>query len=68
MIEVQLESKLEARLQELSQTTGQSQEELVTEAIREHLEDLGDLHIALIRSNNPGRIYSSEEVKRELGL
>ncbi len=43
MIAVQLESKLEARLQELSQTTGQSQEELVTEAIREHLEDLEDL-------------------------
>ena len=68
MIAVQLESKLEARLQELSQTTGQSQEELVTEAIREHLEDLEDLHTALIRSNNPGRIYSSKEVKRELGL
>ena len=68
MISVELESKLEARLQELSKTTGQTQEELITEAIREHLEELEDVHTALIRSNKPGRIYSSKEIKSELGL
>ncbi len=37
----------------------------VREAIEEHLEDLEDYYLALEVLQDPGRIYTAEEAKRE---
>ena len=48
--------------------TGQSKAALVREAIREHLEELDDIRLAKEVLANPGRLYTAEEAKRELGI
>ena len=45
-ISIRLPSDLETRLQALADLTGRSKTFYVTEAIREHLEDLEDLYLA----------------------
>ena len=36
--------------------------------VLEHLEDLEDVYLATQRLERPGKTYSAEEVKHELGL
>jgi RHH-type rel operon transcriptional repressor/antitoxin RelB len=45
-ISIRLPSDLETRLQALADLTGRSKTFYVTEAIREHLEDLEDIYLA----------------------
>lgn len=45
-ISIRLPGDVEARLQNLAALTGRSQTFYVTEAIREHLDDLEDLYLA----------------------
>ena len=45
-ISIRLPSDVEARLQNLAARTGRSKTFYVTEAIREHLDDLEDLYLA----------------------
>ena len=45
-ISIRLPSDVEARLQNLAALTGRSKTFYVTEAIREHLDDLEDLYLA----------------------
>ncbi len=68
MIAIDLEPEIERRLALLAEKTGQSEASHAREAILDHLEDLEDGFVALERLQNPGKIYSSDEVKRELGL
>ena len=68
MLAIRLDPEIERRLALLAKKTGRTKTYYAREAILEHLEDLEDGYAALERLSKPGRIYTSDEVKRELGL
>lgn len=68
MLAIELDPDTEQRLERLAGETGRSKASVVLEAIREHLEDMEDVRIAKEVLANPGRIYTAEEAKRELGI
>ena len=68
MLAIRLDPEIEARLERLARKTGRTKTYYAREAILEHLEDLEDYYLAVEALQNPGRIYSAEEAKRELGL
>ena len=68
MLAIRLDPEIENRLALLAKKTGRTKTFYAREAILEHLEDLEDGYLALERLRKPGRIYTSEEVKRGLGL
>ncbi|NWK54912.1 TraY domain-containing protein [Verrucomicrobiaceae bacterium N1E253] len=65
---IRLKPDLEKRLAALAEKTGRTKTFYAREAIEQHLEDLEDYYLAAESARNPGRIYSSKEIKRELGL
>ena len=68
MLAIRLKPDLEKRLASLAKKTGRTKTFYAREAIEQHLEDLEDYYLAAAAAKNPGRIYTSEEAKRELGL
>ena len=68
MSPIQLDADIEKRLEELANKTGRSKSYYVRKAVLEHLEDIDDYTLAIETLQNPGRIYSREEVKSELDL
>jgi RHH-type transcriptional regulator, rel operon repressor / antitoxin RelB len=68
MLALRLSPDLEQRLNRLAQKTGRTKSFYAREAIIQHLHDLEDYYLAKKRLKNPGRIYSAQEIKRELGL
>ena len=68
MLAIRLKPDLEKRLAALAEKTGRTKTFYAREAIEQHLEDLEDYYLAAESARNPGRIYSSKEIKRELGL
>jgi RHH-type rel operon transcriptional repressor/antitoxin RelB len=68
MLAIRLDPELEKRLARLAEKTGRTKTFYVREAIEQHLENLEDYYLAAEAARNPGRSYSAEEVKRELGL
>ncbi|MEM9480626.1 MAG: TraY domain-containing protein [Verrucomicrobiota bacterium] len=68
MLAIRLDPELEERLSLLAKKTGRTKTFYAREAIVQHLEDMEDYYLAADAARNPGRIYSSEEVERELGL
>lgn len=68
MIAIELDSKIEERLEQLAKKTGRSKIFFAREAIEQHLEDLEDYYLGIEAMKNPGRLYTSDEAKRELGL
>jgi len=68
MLAIRLDTKIEKRLDRLAKMTGRTKTYYAREAILEHLEDLEDTYLAVQRLEHPSKTYSSEEVKRELGL
>lgn len=68
MLTVELGAEAERLLRELADRAGMTQSDLAREAIMNLLQDAEDLRVAEERLTNPGRIYSAEEAKRELGL
>jgi len=68
MLAIRLKPELEQRLASLAERTGRTKTFYAREAIESHLEDLEDAYIAIQRLEQPERIYTSEEVERELGL
>lgn len=71
-LSIRLPEDVEARLSRLAAQTGRTKTFYVTEAVREHIDDLEDLYLAEQRliANHAGesRTYSLEEVERRLGL
>ena len=65
---IEMDPNLEQRLDRVVAQRGQSRDALVQQAILEYLEDLEDISDAEYRTQHPGKLYSAEEVKRELGL
>jgi RHH-type rel operon transcriptional repressor/antitoxin RelB len=68
MIAVKLAPDLEARVAALAKSTGRTKASVAREAISQQLEDLEDYYAATKAVKNSGRVYSSKEVERELGL
>lgn len=68
MLAIRLDADIEQRLEVLAKKTGRTKTFYAREAIVEYLEDMEDYYLAIEVLQNPGRIYSREEVKRELGL
>jgi len=68
MLAIRLKPEMEERLERLAKKTGRTKTFYAREAIEQHLQDLEDYYLAHEAAKNPGRIYSSKEVERELGL
>jgi len=68
MLAISLDSALEERLDRLAKKTGRTKTFFAREAIEQHLEDLEDYYLALEAVKNPGRVYTADEAKRELGI
>jgi RHH-type transcriptional regulator, rel operon repressor / antitoxin RelB len=68
MLAIRLEPEIEERLEKLAKNTGRTKTFYAREAILEHLEDLEDVYLAKQSLKKGGRIYTSDEIKRELGL
>ena len=71
-ISLELEPALEQKLNALSATTGRAKADYLREAIARGLEDIEDIHLAdavmeCLRTGEE-RTYTSDEVRRELGL
>jgi RHH-type rel operon transcriptional repressor/antitoxin RelB len=72
MLAVRLPEEIEFRLNRLANVTGRTKTYYVREAIINQLEDMEDYYLGMetlerIRKGEE-RIYSSKEVRRELGL
>lgn len=68
MLAIRLNPDIESRLEHLAKRTGRTKTFYAREAILTHLEDLEDAYLASERLKRPGKTYSAEEVKHELGL
>ena len=68
MLAIRLDADIEKRLATLARKTGRTKTFYAREAILEHLQDLEDIYLATERLRKPGKTYSAQEVKRELGL
>ncbi len=68
MLAVRLQPDIEKRFERLAKKTGRTKTFYAREAILQHLEDLEDYYLAASAAKNPGRAFTSEEAKRELGL
>ncbi len=68
MLAIRLQPDIEKRLDRLAKKTGRTKTFYAREAIIKRLEDLEDYYLASDAAKNPGRVYTSEEAKRELGL
>ena len=68
MLAIRLDSELERRLTLLAKKTGRTKTFYAREAIEQHLEDLEDYYLAIEVLQDPGRIYTAEEAKRELEM
>jgi len=68
MLAIRLDSEVESRLEQLAKKTGRTKTYYAREAILEHLEDMEDYYLAVEALQNPGKLYSADEAKRELGV
>jgi RHH-type transcriptional regulator, rel operon repressor / antitoxin RelB len=68
MLAIRLDPDIESRLDSLAKKTGRTKTFYARQAILEHLEDLEDIFLATKRLRRPGKTYSAQQVKRELGL
>ena len=68
MLAIRLDPETEERLTRLAEKTGRTKTFYAREAILEHLEDLEDVYLAKQSIKKGGRIYTSDEIKRELGV
>ena len=65
---LRLEPEVENRLARLARQTGRSKASVARVAILEHLQDQEDIALVKVRLKKPSPSYSSDEVKRKLGL
>jgi RHH-type rel operon transcriptional repressor/antitoxin RelB len=71
-LSIRLPEDVEARLSRLAERTGRTKTFYVTEAVREHIDDLEDLYLAEQRLTSiragESQTFSLDEVERDLGL
>ena len=68
MLEIRMSEALEHRLHELANGAGQSANDFALAAIKQYMEDYEDVLEATAAMVEDGPTYSTEEVRRELGL
>ena len=68
MLAIRLDPDIEKRLETLAKKTGRSKTFYARQAILAYLQDMEDYYLAIDLVQEPGRIYSAEEAKRELDL
>ena len=68
MLSVRLGPEIEGRLSDLAAKTGRTKTYYVREAIIRFLEDMEDRYIAIERLENPAKLWSLEELEKDLGL
>ena len=68
MTTVRLDESTEKRLTRLAKATGRTKSYYLRKALLEHLQDMEDYYMGMKVLETPGRIYTAEEAKRELGL
>lgn len=67
-IALRLSTELDKRLSELAKKTHRSKSYFAREALERYIEDLEDYYLSQSILENPGKIYSSEEVRKMCGL
>lgn len=67
-IAIRLSTELEKRLGDLAKKTNRSKSFYAREAIERYIEDLEDYYLAKAIQSNPGKIYTSDEVRKLCGL
>jgi len=67
-IALRLPPELDKRLTSLAHKTHRSKSYYAREALERYIEDLEDTYLALKVLENPGKIYTSEEVRKMCGL
>lgn len=65
-IAIRLSEELEHELTETAKKARRSKSFIVREAIKCYLEDLNDYYIGMDALKNSGRIYTTEELRKEL--
>jgi RHH-type transcriptional regulator, rel operon repressor / antitoxin RelB len=67
-IALRLPDELDHRLSVLAKKTHRSKSYYVREAVEHYIEDLEDYYLARYVLENPGKIYTLEEVEKLCGL
>lgn len=67
-IALKVSPELDKRLTVLAKKTHRSKSYFAREALENYIEDLEDYYLAKAVLENPGKIYSSEEVRKMCGL
>ena len=67
-IALRLSTELDKRLTALSKKTHRSKSYYAREALERYIDDMEDTYLALAVLEDPGKIYSSEEVRKMCGL
>ena len=68
MLSIRLPEDIEQRLGMLAEQTGRTKTYYAKKAIMEALDDMEALYIAVERTENPGKVWTLEEMEQELGL
>ena len=68
MLAIRIDEETEKRLERLAKKTGRTKTFYAREAILQHLEDLEDYYLAAEAAKKPGKTFTGEEVRSELGL
>jgi RHH-type rel operon transcriptional repressor/antitoxin RelB len=68
MLSIRLKRALERRLTRLAKQTGRTKTFYATKLIEENIEDLEDRYLAEARLEKRGKTYTSDQVRRQLGL
>jgi len=67
-IALKISPELDKRLTALAKKTHRSKSYYAREALEQHIEELEDYYLAKTIAENPGKIYTSEEVRKMCGL
>ena len=67
-IALRLPEELDERLSKLAQKTHRSKSYYAREALEHYIEDLEDYYLGMHVLENPGKIYTLEEVEKMCGL
>ena len=65
---VKVPIEIDKRLSDLARKTHRTKAFYIREALINYLEEMEDTYLALQILEKPGRIYTMEEVEKELGL
>ncbi len=68
MLAIRLPEAIERRLALLAQKTGRTKTFYARVAILEHLDEMEDTYLALNRLENPGKLWTQEELEAEIDL